>query len=492
MSQTGQNKFFESVTPESVGIPSKALQQYVEQSQKDELNLHSIIILRHGKVAMECYFAPYAQDREHVLFSLSKSFTSTAAGFAVQEGLLSIDDKIIDFFPEKLPCKPCDYMREVTVGNLLSMASGHSVEPNAMKGEDWVYNFLTSYIDKEPGSLFTYNTAGTYMVSAIVQKVTGQTVFEYLKPRLFEPLGFSDKIWWEESPQGVSCGGYGFNVTTRDLARFGQFYLQRGNWEGKQLLNADWVDLATKKHIDNSGNPDWQCGYGFQFWRCQPEGVYRGDGAFGQYCVVMPKQDAVFVATAGTMDIQKTLQNLWDIVLPTMTDTLPENKEDADALAAYCSTLEMPADYNCETSPIAKEVSGITYDLSSNPMLFDEFSAQFGEDTDVLSFGSGYGDFTCTVKHGAFTDNKLPTYEITDAMRAETNFYHIDNSYRDRTAKGGWLDENTYRVYLYGTYYTTLDVFTIHFDTKRNACSVKMDRRSDFSPYIRTALGIAR
>ncbi len=468
-------------TPESLGISSDAIVKFLDRAKKENFGLHSAILLRHGKVALECYYKPYAQDEPHILFSLSKSFTSTAVGFAVQEGLLSIDDYLVDFFPDVLPCEPCGYMKEVKVRHLLSMASGHSVEPPALQGESWVYNFLSSFIDKEPDSIFTYNTAATYMLSAIVQKVTGMTLTEYLKPRLFEPLGFSEKTWWQQSPEGIDCGGFGLNVTTRDLAKFGQFYLQRGKWNDKQLLSADWVDLATSKHIDNYGTLDWGSGYGFQFWRCQPEGVYRGDGAFGQYCVVMPKQDAVLVINSSVMDMQKTLTAVWEILLPAMADTaLPENEASYAKLQACCEKLEVASSYKFRTPKI--DVNGICFRLTENPLGFTSMKVKFSTRKDVLEFDTADGVFTCTVNCGVFTANRLPEKQKKNPRRAD---------YPDISAKGGWIAPDTYKLYLYGSYSTTVSVITMQFNPDYRRVELSISGRGSFGGGEHTAFGFA-
>ena len=222
------------------------------------------------------------------------------------------------FFPDDLPAEheraSCAAMR---VRHLLSMATGHDSEPQlAAQDQPWTKTFLGHPLQYEPGTHFLYNTPATYMVSAIVQKQTGQTVLEYLQPRLFAPLGIEDPRWGT-SPQGISLGGYGLNIRTEDIARFGQLYLQKGHWNGKQLMPASWIEMATSKQIDNGDNPDsdWNQGYGFQFWRCRHD-CYRGDGAFGQYCIVMPNQDAVIAITSGVKNMQAVLDLVWDKLLP--------------------------------------------------------------------------------------------------------------------------------------------------------------------------------
>ena len=494
------NEFFAYDTPEELGISSRAITRFLKTVQQQKLGLHSAILLRHGKVALECYVKPYVKGNVHILYSLSKSFTSTAIGFAVQEGLLSLSDTIVSFFPEKLPCAPCGYMQQVTVENLLCMASGHSEEPPALSGKDWVYNFLTSYIDREPGSLFTYNTAGTFMLSAILQKVTGMTVFQYLKPRLFDPLDFSSDTCWDQSPDGIDCGGYGLNITTRDLAKFGQFLLQRGMWEGKQLLNAAWIDLATAKHIDNYGELDWGCGYGFQFWRCQPEGVYRGDGAFGQYCIVMPKQDAVLAINASTGGNLQAMPNaIWEHLLAAMQDQpLPQDIGAQYELQCLCESLKLPTEIEGPTG--RTDVNGIFYRLSDNPAKITGFRAAFGEQRDTLYFTYPQGTFTCTIHHGDFSLSFLPTEDIALKSMAQNdpkqwdqankNNAYVESIYCRVYTAGGWTGD-AYRLYLFGMHDTRTDCIELKFSHDRRAIKMHYRHTNEFDAFDATVYGVA-
>jgi CubicO group peptidase (beta-lactamase class C family) len=279
----------------------------------------------------ECWWKPEAADKPHVMHSLSKSFTSTAVGLAVAEGKLSIDDHVLKLFPEDAPAEPSENLKAMRVRDLLTMTCGHETEAKFTPDTPWVKTFLAQPVPHKPGTHFQYNTPGSYMLSAIVTKVTGQTVLDYLKPRLFEPLGI-DNPTWQASPQGISCGGFGLFIRTEDIAKFGLLYLQKGKWNGKQLVPANWVEMATSKQVENKdapsgrGNkPDWQQGYGFQFWRCQ-HGAVRGDGANGQFCIVLPEQDAVIAITAETGNMQAEINVVWDKLLPAFgVAALPAN-----------------------------------------------------------------------------------------------------------------------------------------------------------------------
>jgi len=305
-------------TPEAQGVSSLAILAFVEAADKDIDSLHSVMLLRHGHVVAEGWWSPYHAQAPHSLFSLSKSFTSTAVGLAIAEGKLSLDDEVLKFFPEDAPAEPSNNLKAMRVSDLLRMSTGQQTEPPRTPDQPWTKTFLAHPVPFKPGTHFLYNTSATYMASAIVQKATGQTVLDYLRPRLFAPLGIEHPTW-ETSPQGISTGGYGLSIRTEDIARFGQLYLQKGKWEGKQLVPEAWVDAATARQTSNGSNPnsDWDQGYGYQFWRCR-HGAYRGDGAFGQYCIVLPEQDAVIAITSGLKDMQAVLNLVWEKLLPAM------------------------------------------------------------------------------------------------------------------------------------------------------------------------------
>ena len=305
-------------SPEAQGVSSSAVLAFVEAADKNIDSMNSFMLVRHGHVVAEGWWAPYDAESPHSLYSLSKSFTSTAVGLAIAEGKLSLDDEVLKFFPEDAPAEPSNNLKAMRVSDLLRMSTGHQTEPPRTPDQPWTKTFLAQPVPFKPGTHFLYNTSATYMLSAIVQKATGMTVLDYLRPRLFEPLGIEHPTW-ETSPQGISTGGYGLSIRTEDIARFGQLYLQKGKWQGKQLVPAAWVEAATARQTSNGSNPksDWDQGYGYQFWRCR-HGAYRGDGAFGQFCVVLPEQDAVIAITSGVKDMQAVLNLVWDKLLPAM------------------------------------------------------------------------------------------------------------------------------------------------------------------------------
>lgn len=340
-------------TPEAQGIPSGAILGFIEGAEAKIDAVHSFILVRHGQVVAEGWWSPYTADKTHVLHSLSKSFTSTAVGLAVADGKLNLDDPVLKFFPKEAPASPSEDLKAMTVRHLLTMSTGHAKadidsfpfrKPWPLPTPNLVKKFFAMPIGHKPGTQFMYDTPGSYMLSAIVQKVTGQTVRDYLRPRLFTPLGIADPQW-DASAQGVSFGGFGLHLHTEDIAKFGQLYLQKGEWHGQQLVPAAWVETATAKHIENRKTPeedgDWSQGYGFQFWRCR-HGFYRGDGALGQFCIVMEQYDAVLAITSGTKDMGSVMQLAWDTIVPAFKDApLPADPEAVARLTAKTKSLKL-------------------------------------------------------------------------------------------------------------------------------------------------------
>ena len=264
-------------TPEAEGVSSQGILDFLDAAGKSQHEFHSFMLLRHGKVIAEGWWNPYSRDLEETMYSVSKSFTSTAVGFAVSEHLLSVHDTVISFFPKNLPDTVSPALATLTVKDLISMSVGQAPDPTFVitpADTDWVRAFLALPIVYKPGTKFLYNSLATYMLSAIVQKVTGQKVIDYLRPRLFAPLGITG-MDWEVDGQGRNTGGWGLRIKTEDMAKFGQLYLQKGKWRGKQILPRTWVEEATAFKIDQApdslqstkDSSDWMQGYCYQFWR---------------------------------------------------------------------------------------------------------------------------------------------------------------------------------------------------------------------------------
>ena len=314
----------------------KAMDKYLKAVADAKQDLHSIMVLLHGKVVAEHWLGEGDANKPHILNSVSKTFTSMAVGFAIAEGKLKLTDKVISFFPDEAPAAPNENVKAMTIRNLLTMSSGHATDPtaNIRKSEDqnWAKAFFDAPVEEQPGSRHVYNSLGTYMLSAIIQKVTGEKVIDYLYPRLFRPLGIVGATW-QESPQGINAGGWGLYLKTEDLAKVGQFLLQKGEWNGKQLLPKEWIEEASSNQIasypantpkgkypemkQGDKRSDWLQGYGYQMWRCR-HNCFRADGANGQFIIVVPERDAVIAMTANIGNMQAELDLVWKYIYPAL------------------------------------------------------------------------------------------------------------------------------------------------------------------------------
>ena len=360
-------------TPEAQGVSPAGILSFVEAADKVD-SMNSFMLVRHGHVVAEGWWAPYGAASPHSLYSLSKSFTSTAVGIAIAEGKLSLDDPVLKFFPDEAPARPSNNLMAMRIRDLLRMSTGHQTEPPRPPTQSWVKSFLAHPVPFKPGTHFLYNTSATYMLSAIVQKATGKRLLNYLKPRLFDPLGI-DRPTWETSPQGISAGGYGLSIRTEDIAKFGQLYLQKGRWQGKQLVPASWVEAASSRQTSNGSSPksDWDQGYGYQFWRCR-HGAYRGDGAFGQYCIVLPEQDAVVAITSGVRDMQAVLNLVWDRLLPALKSApLAADEEGRKRLQQRLKGLSLRPQ---EGAAPAARVAGKKYAFLANAQKLDAITLE--------------------------------------------------------------------------------------------------------------------
>lgn len=381
--------------PSEQNVSPAAILSFMEAIDKlDAMN--SFMLVRHGHVIAEGWWAPYRPESRHSLYSLSKSFTSTAVGLAIEEGKLRIDDEVVKFFPDDVPKEPSEFLKSMRVSDLLRMSTGHVTEPPRKPTEVWTKTFLHHPVPFKPGTHFLYNTSATYMLSAIVQKVTEQTVLDYLGPRLFEPLGIENPTW-EVSPQGISTGGYGLSIRTEDIAKFGQLYLQKGKWNEKQLVPAEWVEKATALQTSNGSNPqsDWDQGYGYQFWRSRHH-AYRGDGAFGQYVIVLPELDAVVAITSGVKDMQAVLNVVWDELLPAFDSAASSSSAQArldDKLKSLTVALPKESESKSASHPKAFEFAPNDLQLESLTFMSSDGVDQIkyrlkGEDHEI-KFGSG-------------------------------------------------------------------------------------------------------
>jgi CubicO group peptidase (beta-lactamase class C family) len=456
-------------TPESMGVSSSGILDFLHAIAESKHEFHGFVMVRYGAIIAEGWWRPYRPAARHMLYSMSKSFTSSAVGFAVSEGLLKTDAKVVSFFPDNLPPKVSDKLAALSVKNLLTMSVGHAKDstPIITKEENWVRIFLSLPIDHDPGTVFLYNSGATYMLSAIVQKVSGMRVKDYLTPRLFEPLKI-ENLSWETCPLGINTGGWGLSVQTDSLAKFGQLYLQKGMWKGKQLLPQAWVEEATTFKIQQPATggksfdelkqtSDWHQGYCYQFWRCRHNG-FRGDGAYGQYTIVLPEEDAVIAINSETSDMQGILNLVWDNLLPAMKSApLPSDSHAHAQLKKTLASLELPPT-TAQYSATSGKIDGKTFQIDSNANGFRTARFHFTKDTCVFSLADLEREYLIRCRTDRWVDGE------TDLPGTPPKITVGDLRPVKIAARGTWQDENTW-VMIWRYYETPHhDTVTCRFD----------------------------
>lgn len=444
-------------SPEAQGVSSPEILAFLEAVAGSKHEFHSFMMLRHGHVIAEGWWLPYEAQLNHMLYSLSKSFTSTAVGFAVNEGRLRVTDPVIPFFPDRLtqtdppiPLKLAENLGALQVKHLLTMSVGHAEDSTGSitKEQDWVKAFLALPIQNPPGTEFLYNSRATYMLSAIVQKLTGQRVLEYLKPRLFAPLGI-EGMTWETCPRGINTGGWGLAIQTEGLAKFGQLYLQKGLWEGKQVLPAAWVEEATTFKIQQPSpdlerakkESDWHQGYCYQFWRCR-HNAFRGDGAFGQFTIVMPEQDAVVVITSESPSMQGELDLVWKHLLPAIKEKkLPADPAAEARLQEKLAGLALLPPKAQPASSVVDRISGKQFRIEPNDAGVQQVSFDFGARSCGFKLKDKQGEYgiRCGIEKWVDGQTSMPG---TPPHLTVGNLGPVSKV----AASGTWKDENTFEM----------------------------------------------
>lgn len=357
---------------EQAGIDSKEVQAFIDDCLANGIELHSAIAIRHGKVACEAYSAPFTKDSPHAMYSVSKSFTGTAIGFAIDEGLISLDTKVIDIFPEYKQEKHDKRLDDMTIFHLLTMTAGKDVSVLSDKSKNkWVRDFFRAKWYAEPGKEWKYISEATYMCSVIIRRVTGMTMVDYLTPRLFKPLGIERRPQWECDGYGIEAGGWGLFVTPEELAKFTLCYQQKGVYASKQVIPEWWAVQATRGLVKNNGFVDSDIpdnnnsGYGFYFWRNELEDSFRCDGMFSQFGFVFENYDACFVMNASEVDETKSMNVFFKHIPKMFIDDCAEKPEGAKVPQIPAQ----PVPVNFRRSSTERKISGKTIRFIKNPLL---------------------------------------------------------------------------------------------------------------------------
>lgn len=428
---------FERAIPEETGIPSECIVRFIDRLQRRQIPMHSLLVMRHDKLVFEGYYAPCTADSLHRMFSISKSFTSIAVGLLIDEGKLSLDDPIIQYFPEKLPAKENihPWISQMTIRDMLMMRSCHASTTYKLDMQsDWVASFFTTPPTHAPGTLFHYDTSAAHTLCALVEKLSGRTLLDYLKEKL-HILGFSQESYMLKDPFGVSMGGSGLVALPLDLMKFGYFVAHRGLVLGEQLLSASYIDLAVSPLTATCVTaplPSEAQGYGLQFWRNEKNG-FTCYGMGGQLIIFLPDCDLICVTTADTQSIQGGNQQIYDAlyeeILPYLqTGVLIQNKETEQKLYETQAALAIKPLESAAPPKVFPEINGSSFCVQTKACDFQNFSVYINEDIGTLSF---------TYKHTA--------YDIRFGIgNMQTGIFPIYNL--RYAASGAWLPDGTLRI----------------------------------------------
>ena len=485
-------KPFVRCVPEEVGISSSSVLRLLDRLEGDYTEIHSLMIMRHGKIAVEGWWNPYAPGLRHTMMSVSKTFSGTAIGIAAREGLLSLDERIADIFPEEVPKDANENLKKVTIRHLLMMGCG--VEYENPVNRTWIHDFFRLPFPHEPGTAFLYNNAPATLLAAILEKKSGQPMMDWLKPRLFDIIGIDcDRNTWFSAPDGITFAPGGLHARTEDILRLMKLYLDGGIWDGKRILDEDYVRNATARQIDTSSiglgpESDNIYGYGYMMWMGHIPGTYRAEGANGQFGVVIPELDLIIAVTQSSPESpvsQKTLDHLWtflDEIDPSVS-CLPES-DDSRILASRLSRLSIPAE---PFSPFGSfPLEGTVYradESGAHPesLYYDPIRASYEADsiTGLTEFAFTTDPHRYSVTMDAVINGKTVHFVIpTDGSRTLAELPEI---YVSVVALSGyWKDERTFSVRF--RWMETVFVNEMDFCFEQNRCTVSVHSLRGIEP----------
>jgi CubicO group peptidase (beta-lactamase class C family) len=412
------------------GIDSRAVLAFLDEAAARDIELHSFILYRHGAVAAEGWWQPYRSERLHMQHSLTKSVTACGVGLAIAEGRFGLEDTVATFFESELPANAAPSLSQMTVRDLLTMQTGHGEGVSGSVWRQittsWVAEFFKLPLVHEPGTTFVYNSAASFMLSALITRTTGMSLRDYLEPRLFEPLGMRNMLW-DLGPGGINPGGNGLSWTTLDTLKLGRLHLQKGQWQGQQILPASWVGEATRAQAHNGR-------YGYHWWLGPGHGIYYAAGLFGQFCFVFPEHDAVLACTAGTTD-----EKLRDAVWRYFPAAFTGDRGGSDALAHRCRKLRLLEPLASTRSPTSQEISGRRFDMQPNDDQVVSVQFDFSPERCLFSLQDARGIHHVTVG-------------LRDWIESETTMTggKLHHQYEPDTLRvvsgGRWLDERTFEM----------------------------------------------
>jgi CubicO group peptidase (beta-lactamase class C family) len=442
-----ENVFTTAPSPESLGIPSQAILNFLQRIDAERICMHGFLLVRRNKIAAEGYWAPWSAERKHRMYSISKSFVSLAVGMMVDEGRLTLEDRVAAYFPDKLPEKLHPWLAASTVRDLLTMATAHSRTSYTRDDPDWVWTFFNQTPSHPPGTLFSYDTAATVVLTATVERLAGMPFLDYMRPRFLERIGFSADAWCIRTPEGGSWGGSGVICTLRDLARVALACLNGGMWGDERVLPAEYVRAATARQIDNAiqGNH----GYGYQIWREKENGFsFRGMGS--QYAICFPDKEFLFTCIADTQGApagSAIPAVMWEEIYPRLADApLPEDDAAHRALSdkiAQLTVLPLPGNPDVQ---IRATVDGAWYVLDDNPMGITRMRLSFQGDQGAWEYNNGQGDNVLRFGIGRVLAGQFPQRSYFGEQIGS-----VPGIQYECLASAAWIDEQTLNLEVYIT-----------------------------------------
>lgn len=470
-----ENVFSKAPSPESVGIPSSAVLNFLNRIDAERINMHGFLLARHGRIAAEGYWAPWSSDRKHRMYSISKSFVSLAVGMMIDEGKLTLDDRVADYFSDKLPEKLHPWIAASTVRDLLRMSTAHSRTSYTRDDPDWVWTFFNRPPSHPPGTIFSYDTAATVVLTATVERLAGMPFLDYMRPRFLDRIGFSADAYCIRTPEGVSWGGSGVICTLRDLAKVALTCMNGGLWGEERVLPENYVRAATAKQIDNAlrGN----VGYGYQIWRDKENGFsFRGMGS--QYAICFPDKEFLFTCisdTQGAPSGSAIPTVMWEELYPYLSDApLPENPEAQAALSSKIDQLSILPLPGKSAVAMVSEVDGVWYGLEENPMGITQMRLSFEGDLGSWVFTNAQGDNALQFGIGRMLSGTFPQRNYFGEQIGS-----VPGIEYDCLTSAAWIDENTLNMEVYITD-IHLGGLRISFAFKGEEISVFMTKQAEF------------
>ncbi|HHY82878.1 MAG TPA: serine hydrolase [Clostridiales bacterium] len=470
---------FTKAQPEHMGISSKHIIRFLKKAEANGVMLHSILMMRRGNIVAEGYYAPFTQNELHRVYSVSKTFTSTAIGLLADEGRISLDDHVCDYFQDKLPETPHPYILDMRIRDLLIMATPHTVPTYKPDDKDWAWTFFNTEPSHPPGTIFSYDTSGTYVLDVLIERVTGKPFLEYLKDKVLRELGFSENAWCIKAPEGHSWGGSGVMCTTRDLAILAVLYMNNGNIGGRQYISEEYVKAATSRQIDNAptGHRDYLHGngYGYQIWMLK-DGAYAFVGMGMQLVICVPREDFIFICTGDTQGSAQVYAGIFELLWSEIIEhlqpgSLPEDETSARQLEELlCSLKVVNPIIGQSSSPFAEKINRRLYALNSNPMGLEKIGIILNDNTGQLVYVTKEGE-----KHISFG---LENY--VQGLFPQTNYYGDTigtpggRMYKCMAA-ARWTEENklVIRCYIIDCYLGNLTVTLSYKGDEIGVCMTK-------------------